>query len=560
MPIAPLPAEHLRWRVPDGILTFRTTEDVPPSEAFVGQENALAALRRGVELLSPGFNVFVSGLPSTGRLGAVERIVRGFSPRRRASADLVYVSNFLDPARPRLLTLPAGRGVPFRRELVRVASLLLEEMPRVLQGGEARRKREACRHAADATNHAALQRLRQRAETLGFVIGDAGDDEEIEPEVFWVEPVEGTGAEEEGEAPVHSRAELQVLGEAGEIALPRPLAELLADYDSLSQELAEAQEAGRRVALAAAREMARIDAEAIAAATAPVFAELSRQWRSARAWIAELHEAIVDNVEWFHGDDHEQFIAAFSVNVVHVGTRARKAPIVIVSNPTWQNLLGGIESGERGADHRSVRAGALVDADGGFLIVSANELLQEPATWKMLKRGLSFGEMDVQNPGDGAGGPAPVVRPDPLRLDVKVILVGDADTYALLFYGDPDFAKLFKIKAEFEPDAPIQPDLLRGCVGFLARVAHREKLLSSGPCATPVGAAASARTSGAWRTSCAKRASRPAPPMRRSSRARTSRLRAWCAAVATISRSDAPWSSSRRMSFAWTWPARAWGR
>ncbi len=474
MPIAPLPAEHLRWHVPDGLFTFTTTAELPPAEAFVGQANAIAALRRGVELHAPGFNVFVAGLPSTGRLSAVERIVKSFAPRRRSARDLVYVCNVVDPGRPRLLTFPAGRGLAFRRELMRVAAVLLEEVPRLLGVGEVRRQREASTHGAAATSHAALQKLRQRAEQLGFVVGDVGEGDDVEPVLFWVEPGEATG----DEAPVHTRAELQVLAEGGEITLPRPLQDILADFDALSQELAEAQDASRRAVLETVRAVAQAEAEALASGTAPIFAELGRRWPAARAWIVDLHEALVDSPEWFDEESgHAELLGAFTANVVHVGARARKAPIVVVPNPTWQHMFGGIESTEGApSDHRAIRTGALADADGGFVVLSANELLQEPSTWKVLKRALMFGETDIQNPGDGAGSPS-VLRPDPLRLDVKVVLVGDAESYALLYYGDPDFGKLFKIKAEFEPDALISAELLHGCAAFIARVVRREGLL-----------------------------------------------------------------------------------
>ncbi len=478
MPISPLPPEHLRWRVPAGVLGFATTAELDPTEDFVGQANALAALRRGVELQAPGFNVYVAGLPSTGRLGAVERIVRRVAPRRRSARDLVYVRNFVEPARPRLLEFPPGRGVAFRRELQRVAMGLVEEIPRLLAAGDVRRQREAGTHDAAATSHVALQKLRSHARELGFVIGEVGEDEEAEPVVFWVEPAAEGVTRDEDQAPVHSRAELTVLAKAGEITLPRPLTEILADFDLLAQELEEAQQASRQVLMDTIRALGEVEAEAVRVGTAPIFADLARRWPRARTWLVELHEALVDSPEWLEEEgDHAELVASFSANVFHVGVRGRNAPVVIAPNPTWQNLFGGVEAGEGSpADHRAIRGGALVDADGGFLVLSANELVQEPGTWKVLKRALMFGETDIANPGEGAM-VSPVLRPDPLRLDVKVILVGDGDVYASLYYGDPDFGKLFKIKAEFEPDAPITPELLDGCAGFIARVIRREKLL-----------------------------------------------------------------------------------
>ncbi len=483
MTIVSLPSKHLRWTVPSGLLGFDTTAEVEPSEAVIGQDNALAGLRRGVEMRSPGFNVFVVGLSTSGRLDTVRRILTTFAPRRWRARDLVYVRNFPEPSRPRLLELPPGRGLPFRRELLRIAGALVEEVPRMLATDEVRRARERGAHDAAVAAHEGLGRLRAHARERGFVVGDVGEEDAPDPVVFWVQPRPGAegvvpAGEEADDDPVHTRAELQVLAAAGELELPRPLADILADFDGLERELEQVRAASRRALIETVRTVSEAEAEAVQRGTAALFTDLSRRWPAARAWLADLRGEIVESPEWFEDDsDHAELIAAFTANVVHVGSRGRKAPIVVVPNPTWQNLFGGVETGEGGAaDHRSIRAGALQDADGGFLVLSANDLLQEPASWKVLKRALMFGEVDVQNAAEGVTGGTPVLRPDAMRLDVKVVLLGDPDTFAMLYYGDPDFGNVFKIKAEFEPDAPIAPALLEQYAAFVSRVIRREKL------------------------------------------------------------------------------------
>ncbi len=465
--------------MPDGLLSFETTREVAPTDAVIGQDNALAGLRRGVDMESPGFNVFVVGLGTSGRLATVRRMIEDFAPRRRIARDFVYVRNFVEPSRPRLLQLPPGRGLPFRRELLRLAGTLIEEVPRLLAAEDVRRKRDKGAHDAAVAAHTGLGRLRGHAREKGFFVGDMGEEDAPEPVVFWIEPGAAAPAEGGEEPPVHTRAELQVLANTGELTLPRPIEDILTDFDALEAELAAVREESRQAINETVRVVTAAEQDAVRRGTERVFAELSKRWPAARTWLSELHEELVESPEWLAEEgDHGELVAAFTANVVHVGARTRKAPIVVVSNPTWQNLFGGVESGENGqADHRCVRAGALEDADGGFLVMSATELLQEPASWKVLKRALMFGEVEIQNPGEGPMVGNPVLRPDPMHLDVKVVLLGDADVFATLYYGDPDFANVFKIKAEFEPDARLAPALLEQYAQFVSRTVRRERLL-----------------------------------------------------------------------------------
>lgn len=474
MPIPrPLSAETLRWTVPVGALEFTTTAELTPTDAVIGQSSAIEALRRGVGMHSPGFNVFVVGLLPTGRLGTVERILGDLAPRRRVSRDFVYVRNFREPSRPRLLAFPPGRGVAFRKELLRLAGALVEEVPRILRSDDVRRARDRQQESAAVTHHGALARVAEHAAELGFTIADVGSEDEARPTVLWLEPAAGGEA-----ATAHGRAEVQVLADTGKGKLPHPLAEMLRRFELLEEELADAMEATHDAVSETVRRVAEAEQAAIRDGTRALFADMARRWRPAREWLGELHEELVDCPEWFDDEDPDQdaLFQAFAVNVIHQGSRSPRAPVVVASNPTWANLLGGVEGEPGTSDHRSIRAGALVDADGGFLVVNAADLLLEPGAWKVLKRVLTFGEFDIANPDTPGGAGGVVLRPQSLRLDVKVILLGDVGVYALLYYSDPDFASIFKIKAEFEEDAPCTPDILLEVARFCARTTRREHL------------------------------------------------------------------------------------
>ena len=469
-----LSPEQLRWTLPPGLLSFETTEELQPLATVIGQASAMLALRRGVEMKSPGFNVFVVGILPTGRLGTVKRILDDLAPRRRKTRDLVYVPNFREPARPRLLSFPPGRGVAFRKEMVRVAGVLVEEIPRILRSDSVRRARDREEQSAAVTHHGALGRVEAHATRLGFAIVDLGDAGQAQLSVMWQDPAAKPG----DDGGLHGRAEFQVLADTGQVTLTVPVAEIYAQFELLEEELATALEASHEAVTETVRRVAEAEQGAIREGTKKVFADLARRWGAARAYLAELHDELVDAPEWFDEEspDHDSLFQAFTVNVIHQGSRSPRAPVVVVANPTWQNLIGGIEGDPGGTDHRSIRGGALVDADGGFLVVNAADILQEPGAWKVLKRALTFGEFDISNPDIPGGGGLVVLRPQAMQLDVKMILLGDPSVYAMLYYGDPDFASIFKIKAEFEEDAPCTPALLEQYAAFCARVVRKESL------------------------------------------------------------------------------------
>lgn len=503
-----VPPEALRWRVPPGALPFLTTAEVQPLEGILGQPAGLNALRRGVEIDSPGYNVCVVGLLSTGRLGTVKRILDDLAPKRRSARDFVYVRNFTEPSRPLLLILPPGRGPTFRKELFKLATQMLEEVPRILRSDDVRRARDRQEESAAITQHSSIAKLQDHARDLGFIIAEREEGESALV-LFVDEPPEdpakpaprrlAPAKRKKAEVEAHDRAETQVLAEQGRLQTALPVDEVLRRFEILEEELADAVDLARQAVTDTLRKVAEAEEKAVRTGTANAISAMAKRWPAAREWLAGLHDEMVQSPEWFDEEepDHDSLFSAFSANALHVGTTGsrgseeidqhggeikkgrtrdtrRAAPIVLAANPTWQNLFGGIEGEPGSTDHRSIRAGSLVDADGGFLVLSASDMLMEPGAWKILKRTLMFGEFDIQNPDSGQS--PLVLRPQSLRLDVKIILLADPTTYATLYYADPDFASIFKVKAEFEEDTPLTPDVVEQLAAFMARVIAREGL------------------------------------------------------------------------------------
>jgi predicted ATP-dependent protease len=471
----PLPPHKLRPELPPGALPFADTSELEPLDAIVGQDGALAAIRQAVEMTTPGYNLFVVGLGGGGRLQTVRRVLEGLAPRRRVRRDFVYVHNHDDPGRPCLLSLPPGAGPRLKRELHDLREALFREIPRILESDAVRTARDRLLRGLEREQRALIVGLQERVREEGFELGGDEDDEDGLPIVVLVTD----------DGPV-GRAEALLQAEQGRIEVP--VDELEARFDRFEDELAHTLAAARRGAHAAHKAVLEVEQGAVREGTAPLFQDAGGRFRAVRSWLKALHEAAVEHFEVFRPSDDEDdddgpdgmtILSAFTVNVLHRGSRSRKAPIVVAPDPTFGTLFGGVVPDGplmRGADHTHLRAGALHDADGGFLVVNAADMVSEPGVWKTLKRAMTFGELGIQNLDAATQGSPPPLRPDPAPLDVKVVLLGDDDVYTLLSAADPDFASVFKIKAEFEDSAPLTAELALDTTRALVRLQRREKL------------------------------------------------------------------------------------
>lgn len=471
---SPLSPHRLRPSLPAGALPFEDTSALQPLEAIVGQDGALSAIRQAVEMRTPGYNLFIVGLDGGGRLQTTRRLVEALEPARRARRDFVYVHNHEDPARPCLLSLPAGAGPRLKRLLQELRESLFREIPAILESDAVRTARDRLVRSLEREQRDLIVGLQDRLREEGFELGNDEDDEEALPIVVLVT--------EDG--PV-GRAGALLMAQQGEIDVEVDTLEGL--FDRFEDELAHRLSQARHGAHTAHKAILELEQAAVREGTAPLFAEAGRRFRAARRWMAALHELVVEGFEVFRPSEDDEddtpddgvVLAAFSVNVLHRGSRRRAAPIVVVPDPTFGNLFGGIASDGpmmRGPDHTHLRAGALHDADGGFLIVNAAEMVSELGVWKTLKRAMTYGELGIQNLDAATQGSPPPLRPDPAPLDVKVILLGDDEVYTLLAAADPDFGSVFKMKAEFEDAAPLTASLALDITRALVRLQHRESL------------------------------------------------------------------------------------
>ena len=468
----PLPADVLRWRCDASELGFETTNDVKPLVGVVGQDDAVEALRFGLETDAPGQNVFVRGLSGTGRMTLIKRLLEDIQPSCTLTRDHCYVHNFAHPDRPRLITLPAGKGQEFRRRVEKFAGFISEHLGPALSSDALKARRAAIEEAAEREFRGVMEPFNEalKAAGLALVSRQVGpvtqttifplvDGKPVPPEEFERLISEGkVGKEQQAELREKQEEFSKQLAEIGELS-----GEIRRKHDQAIQELLE--------------DSAKILLHKFTTAIEKDFPQ-----PSVRAFMDELVDDVLTNRLPQLGKEEDVDDGLYRVNVVLERRPDSACPIVVENTPTMRKLLGTIDyefsrSGEARATHMGIAAGSLLRADGGYLIVEARDLLSEPGGWKVLVRTLRTGQLEIVPPELTFPWSGPSLKPEPIDVNVKVILLGDADVYYALDAYDPDFPQLFKVLADFDSTIPRDKQGLQRYAGVLARIVREEKLL-----------------------------------------------------------------------------------
>ncbi|MGH2375229.1 MAG: AAA family ATPase, partial [bacterium] len=445
-------AEQVRWTCWPESLSFDTTADLPVGESIVGQERAVHAIDFGLTVPQPGYNIFVSGPVGTGRntyaLTKVTKVAGG----RPIPSDWIYVHNFSQPDQPIAISLSAGEGARFRREVERLVDDLKDAIRKLLASETFETRRSGVVQQFEQQANAIWRDLEQEARRQGFAL-------QRTPVGIGTVPISPAGEPLTDEQLAHlTQAHRQEL-ERRHRSLQETVGEATRKVRSIEREAKDAlQDLERSAVLSVAS--GAVDALKQAYAKHPRIV----------AWLDRFLADVVERHDDFKDEGEQQppplpFLAQrraeftrYRVNLLIDNSESKGAPVVVEPNPTYYNLFGKAEyRGEFGAmvtDLTMIKPGALHRANGGYLILQARDLLTSPLSWEALKRALKSPSMiRIENIGEQYGLiPTATLRPEPIPLDVKVIVIGATLIYHLLYQHDDDFAKLFKIKADFDID------------------------------------------------------------------------------------------------------------
>ncbi|MCA9699453.1 MAG: AAA family ATPase, partial [Myxococcales bacterium] len=461
----PLTPEQLRWRCDPESLGFTSTATLEPIPGVVGQDEAVDALRFGLEFHASGQNIYVRGLEGTGRLTMVRRLLEEIRPQAPAAPDHLYVHSFSHPDRPWLISVERGQGALFADKLGELRAFIVRELGPLLAGEAvvARRKQLEQQSLVEIQGLTQPLEAELKAAGLALVMRESGS--VTQPLIMPLhegKPVTPERFAELIEAGTVSPQQLEALEQGSAAARER--------VDEVFHEIAKIN---RRVR----GELAGlIEAEAGRLLT-QASAELRQRFPQPR--VGEYLDALISDV-LHHGlrklDEIEERARLYEVNLLSCHGVDEPSPVIVETAPSMRALLGTIDahtqaSGEVRADHTSIRAGSLVRADGGVLVLEAAELLGHPGAWSAVVRTLRTGKVELLMPELPVLLPTPSLKPEPVPVDVKVVLLGDARLYYLLDEADADFPHLFKVLADFEETIPRTTEAVRLYAGVFARIA-----------------------------------------------------------------------------------------
>ncbi len=462
-------------------LSFRSTHEITPSHEIISQKRAVRAIDMGLSIRQPGYNIYVAGYQGTGKNSVIRSFLERWSFQSSAPNDWIYVYNFTQKEMPRAISLPPGEGFFFKKLMEKSIHELRKDIPKALQS-------EAYENAVNLhlsqTNDAQAKhfaQLEKFARELSF---------QIKSTKFGIETIpiiDGRPITEKEYNKLADRERTKVEKVRAQVE-PRVLkfARTVRSLESDAKEFVNnlQREIGKKV---------------IDDIMGPL-RDKHKHHAAISEYLQEVGTHILDNLLDFIeeespsreedspfalfniSDEDRDKCKKYRVNLFIDNRNQTKAPVVIESNPTYYNMFGKVEKNvENGmflTDFTMIKAGAIHHANGGYLVLEASDVLKMPSVWDTLKRVLRNRKGFIEDMGEQYSMlPTSGLRPEPIPLDVKVILIGTDEIYHLLHDMDEEFAKIFKVKADFDYKMPRNRDNIASYIAFIATRSHKEGLL-----------------------------------------------------------------------------------
>ena len=476
-----LTAEQLYHACDVAALAFDSTADLADLPGSLGQERALGALHFGVGIRHEGYNLYVMGSPGLGKHAIVRQLLDRQAAGVAPPSDWCYVNNFRTPHKPRVLRLPAGTGRGLQADMRALVRSLLAALPAAFDSDEYRNAMQGLKDKFKAREEQLFGEVETQAREAGIILLRT-------PAGFTLAPLkDGEVLDAEGfdKLSAEERQQIEERSEHLRLVLRQALQQVAAASREHDQQVEQLNEAVARATVE--RQFMDLEARYSDLAEVPVFLD-------------EVKRDIIEKgLEIFGAAPAEKLLDRqrltpfnrYFVNVLVDNGDCPGAPLVYEDYPSYQNLVGRIEHqaqmGTLHTDFTLIKSGALHRANGGYLLLDARKLLTQPFAWEALKRALQARELRLQSLEQILSLASTIsLEPDPIPLDVKVVLIGDRLLYYLLTQYDAEFPLLFKVEADFAEDLPRSADNSRLYAQLIATLQRRERL-------RPLDAAAVAR-------------------------------------------------------------------
>lgn len=450
--IKPLTADQLRPQCTAETLPFKTTAELEDLPDILGQDRAFQAIEFGINVNHRGFNLFVMGSSGLGKHGLIRKYLTNISQDKEAPSDWCYVHNFDQDYKPKALKLPPGQGRAFKKDMKNLVEDLGKAINAAFETSEYQEQIQVIEKSFQKKQSTLLDKHADQARQLDINLANT-------PSGFMLTPIiDGRNITEE---------EYDLLSDEVKDEIDEKIANFQEELEYLAPEMSrQRREHNIRIK--------KLNRKVALFATSNLIKDTKRKYKAlpeVANYLKALQEDVLHHLEEFTDPEEDdssnessqqpsnnsESLQRYQVNLIVESGKQKGAPVVYLDNPTYQNLVGRIEyenrSNNPGNNFTLIKPGALLQANGGYLVLDAHKILSTPHAWDALKRSMYAKKAKIENLDQAVGGDNSVtLEPEPIPLKVKIILLGDRNTYYLLHEIDPDFPELFKVEADFEEE------------------------------------------------------------------------------------------------------------
>ena len=450
-----LKPEELRWKCDPNIFKFESTEDIEPIEGIIGQERALKAIRMGVDLRSPGYNIYIAGLSGSGKATTVKQMLEKISANCPHLFDYAYVNNFQDPDKPLLIKFNKGQAREFKQDLNSAIEILKQRIPLALESELYLARKKNIVEEYNQKEQELMNSFDEELRKKGFSLGQIKVGDQIRPDIIPLidgKPVPVFQLEEQIKQNKLTKEKAQ---------------KIVTEYNGHQPKLQLIFKKGLKISQDFQDKLQQLEKESAEVIVRGIFEGLKEKYNSNSVLehLNTVEENILNNVQIFKGLKPEgeitqegliiDYFREYDLNIVLDNSETNECPVIIETNPTFTNLFGMIERMNDGkgnwySDFTNIKAGSLLRANGGYLVLNVMHLFEEPGVWKYLKRVLTYSKLTIQESPYQISMALTSLKPESIEINTKVILLGSQMIYAYLAEREYDFKKMFKVKADFD--------------------------------------------------------------------------------------------------------------
>jgi lon-related putative ATP-dependent protease len=480
---AEVPVKDLRWRLDLASLNFETTNDLKPLKEIIGQDRGVEAFKFGMGISKRGYNVFVTGQAGTGRLSTAKKLLEETSHKGRVPDDLCYVNNFKDPEAPILLHLKPGEGSSFKKDVSNLIARLKKVIPQLFESQEYINAKKEIMEAYENKGKSFFKELDEKVKEQGFALVDMQIGQIKRPEV--VPLIDGN--------PTHID-QVEVMVEKGRFpkeefqGIKKKHAVLRNEIDQIFLELRDLQKEVQE-------KLEEMDRALFMKTASELTEPLKNKFNDKKIhdYLEGMLQDMADNLQIFAPQSQPQIpglfpigaetdkFQAYKVNLLVDNSDQKSPPVIVEEYPNYRNLFGSIErivdrTGVWRTDFSKIKAGSIIKANGGYLVINLMDAILEPGVWQSLKRVLKSDKLEIQTYDPFYLFTTSGLKPEPIDLNVKVVSIAEPRLYHLLNYYDEDFKKIFKVRADFDTSMDKTEESILKFAEFVKMTVERDNI------------------------------------------------------------------------------------